>query len=74
MYRMYPSVLADIFSGALMFLALYLIYMSFGKLRALDAYRMIVLVLLLSIVVGVHGISHLGLERAYGYSPLNILR
>jgi len=62
------------FSGALLLFALYIIIRSFGKLRGLDTYRLLVLVLLSSIVVGVHGISHLGLERTYGYNPLKMFR
>lgn len=62
------------FSGALMLFALYIVVTCFSKLRALDTYRMLVLVLLFSTAVGVHGISHLGLERAYGYNPLKMLR
>jgi hypothetical protein len=62
---MHPSILAHILSGALMFLAIYLFFTN--RLRNLDSYRMLVLVLLFSITIGVHAISHLGLERAYGY-------
>ena len=70
---MYPSVLAHMLSGGLMFLALYIAITSFKTLRGLDTYRILVLVLLFSTAAGVHGISHVGLERAYGYNPLNIL-
>jgi len=62
---MHPSILAHILSGALMFLAIYLFFTN--KLRNLDPYRMLVLDLLFSVTIGVHAISHLGLERAYGY-------
>jgi len=62
---MHPSILAHILSGALMFLAIYLFFTN--RLRNLDSYRMLVLVLLFSVTIGVHAISHLGLERAYGY-------
>ena len=30
---------------------------------------MVALMLLFSIALGVHGLSHLGLERVYGYDP-----
>jgi len=43
---------------------------SFGTLRKLDTYRILVLVLLFSVVVGIHGISHLGLRKEYGYTML----
>ena len=57
-------------SAALMGIALYIAVTSFGSLRRLDAYRMLVLVLLFSIIVGIHGISHLGLRKTYGYNML----
>jgi len=53
-----------------MAIALYIAVTCFGTLRKLDTYRMLVLILLFSIVVGIHGISHLGLRNAYGYSML----
>ena len=57
-------------SCILMGIALYIAVSSFGSLRKLDTYRMLVLVLLFSIVVGIHGISHLGLRKTYGYNML----
>ena len=45
----------------------------FSKLRALDSYHIVILLLLSSVAVGVHGLSHLGLERVYGFNPMNIL-
>jgi hypothetical protein len=53
-----------------MAIALYIVVTSFGSLRRLDTYRMLVLVLLFSIVIGIHGISHLGLRKTYGYNML----
>ena len=71
---MYPSVLAHMFSGALMLLALYIAVTSFKYLRGLDTYHMLALLLAFSTAVGVHGVSHLCLERTYGYSPLSFLQ
>ena len=70
---MYISILAHTISGGLIFLALYIALTSFKSLRALDTFRMLALLLAFSTAVGVHGISHLGLERMYGYSPMNML-
>lgn len=67
---MHPSFLAHVFSGLLMGIALYIVVTCFSTLRKLDTYRVLVLVLLFSIVVGIHGISHLGLKKEYGYSML----
>lgn len=67
-----PSILAHILSGAFMFISLFcLIYYS--QLRKLDPYRSVVLLLLFSIAIGVHGVSHLALEKQYGYNPVYYL-
>jgi hypothetical protein len=29
--------------------------------------------ILLSISIGIHGLSHLGLEKGYGYNPISII-
>lgn len=70
---LYPSVLAHMLNGFLLMLAFVAVVLYFSKLRTLDAYHVVVLVLLSSVAVGVHGLSHLGLERSYHYNPLNLL-
>ena len=70
---LYPSVLAHMLNGFLLMLAFVSVVLYFSKLRILDAYHIVVLVLLSSVAVGIHGLSHLGLERAYTYNPMNML-
>ena len=65
---MYPSILAHVLNGLFLLLSFLFVIIYFSKLQGLDAYRIVVLTLLFSLVVGVHGISHLGLEREYGYT------
>jgi hypothetical protein len=67
-----PSFYAHIINGVFLLIALILIYNKFPKIISLDPYKLIVIILLLSIGVGVHGISHLGLEKGYDYNPLTI--
>ena len=69
----YPSAAAHILGGLLGLIAAIIIYMNFRVLKRLDPYRMLVIVLLLSITVTVHGLSHLGLESKYGYNPMKYL-
>ena len=64
---MYPSILAHMLNGLFLLLSFIFVIIYFSKLQNLDAYRILVLILLFSLVVGVHGISHLGLEREYGF-------
>ena len=67
-----PSVMAHTLNGGLMILALVLAVLNYRVISRLPVIQMITLVLILSIAVGVHGISHAGLESAYGYNPLKI--
>jgi hypothetical protein len=64
-----PSIAAHTIHGVLAMLAIVFLLAFSYKLQTLDAYRILVLLLLFSIVIGIHGISHQGLERDYGYTP-----
>jgi hypothetical protein len=64
-----PSFYAHILNGIFIFGAVILIYLYWAKLIHLNVYQIIMIFLILSIAVGVHGLSHLGLEAVYGYNP-----
>ena len=68
----HPSILAHILSGAFMFIALGCLILCYSQIRKLDTYRTLVLTLLFSIAIGLHGVSHLGLEKQYGYNPARL--
>jgi hypothetical protein len=72
MYNFYvaPSFYAHIINGLLILIAFVLLYKNYSKISNLEPYKLIVLTLILSICVGVHGLSHLGLETIYNYNPL----
>ena len=53
-----------------MLAAFMLLYKNYSKISKLEPYKLIVLTLILSICVGVHGLSHLGLETIYKFNPL----
>jgi len=59
-------------NGGLLMVALILAVVNYRVIRRLPVLQMITLVLILSIAVGVHGLSHAGLESAYGYNPLRL--
>ena len=65
-----PSFYAHIINGLLMLFAFVLLYKNYSKISKLEPYKLIVLTLILSICVGVHGLSHLGLETIYKFNPL----
>jgi len=68
-----PSVYAHIINGLLLLLAFILLYKNYSNIRNLSPYKLIIIVLMFSIGVGIHGLSHLGLEENYGYNPMKII-
>lgn len=72
MLNMYlaPSFYAHIINGLLMLTAFILLYNNYSKISKLEPYKLILLTLIFSICVGVHGLSHLGLESIYNFNPL----
>ena len=67
---MCPLVFTHVLSALLMVYALYIGITCYAKLCRLEVYNMLVLVLLASIVLGVHGISHIEMKKIYGYTML----
>ena len=65
-----PSFYAHVLNGFFMLLAMIISYRNFAEIKKLDSYKRIVLTLLFSITVGIHGLSHLGLENVYNFNPL----
>ena len=68
----YPSIMAHMMNGLFLLAALVFVIYSYSKLRALDSYHILVLILLGSVALGVHGLSHAALEKQYRYVPFNL--
>jgi hypothetical protein len=67
-----PSIYAHVISGVVLFVgAIYLALYS-SKILSRNPYQLLVLILLISISAGVHGISHIALETVYNYNPLSL--
>lgn len=69
---LYPSIVVHIASGAVLVIAVIAIIFYIPKIQTFDVYRMLILILLLSVAIGTHGISHVILEKEYGYDPLQM--
>jgi hypothetical protein len=67
-----PSLYAHVINGILLLVAFIILLQNYSYIKSMDKYRLILLVLLFSIATGVHGLSHLGLEKNYGYNPLQL--
>ena len=69
-----PAIYAHILNGTLVFTAVIFVFWNIAKLQNIDIYKKIVLMLLIGISIGVHGLSHLGLERMHKYNQMPCLR
>ena len=67
-----PSFYAHALNGMLLLVAAICLLKNYNSIKTLDNYRLIIMILLFSIASGVHGLSHLGLEKGYGYNPLQL--
>ncbi len=63
----YALVLTGISIGAI------LLYLYSMGLRSMSSFQVATLATLLGILVGIHGLLHLGAEAVYGYNPLSAL-
>jgi len=68
-----PSFYAYVINSVFLLVAIVYAFMHSSKLRALDSHHTLFLILLFGIAIGVHGLSHLGLETNYGFNPLRFL-
>lgn len=65
-----PSFYACILNGLLLLLALFLLYSNYSEVKSFDLYKIMMLILIFSLAIGIHGLMHLGLEVYYKYNPL----
>lgn len=68
----YPSIMAHMLNGLLIFIAVIYVLFNLPKIQTLDTYNVLIVILLFSIAMGVHGLSHLFLEKEYNYVPFNL--
>ena len=61
--------MAHMLNGLFLLVALVVAIRSYSKLRTLDSYHVLVLILLGSVAIGVHGLSHATLEKQYHFVP-----
>lgn len=67
---LYPSFYAHIINGLLLLYAIIFLYKYNKELKNSRSYEILIIILLFSISVGIHGLSHLGLENSYNFNPL----
>lgn len=65
-----PSFYSHILNSFFMVFAIVILYKNYASIRIRTPYQLVTLALLISIAVGIHGISHLGLEKIYDFYPI----
>ena len=66
----HPSFYAHALNGILLMVAIIILFMYFDTIKKLGPFEMIIVILLFAGVIGIHGISHLGLESdGFGCVP-----
>jgi 4-hydroxybenzoate polyprenyltransferase len=65
-----PSFYLHQMNAFLILVSLFLLFTNYSKIKKIEPYQSVVLSLLFSLAVGVHGLSHLGAEYIYGYNPI----
>ena len=65
-----PSFYAHILNAILIIAAVIISVINYNNINKLEPYKIIILLLLFAIVIGIHSLTHLGLELAYNFNPL----
>lgn len=65
-----PSYFAQVANGLLMLAFLYILLSNYRVFLKSNYVTQLQIISALAILVGIHGILHLGLEQVYGYNPL----
>jgi len=68
-----PSFYLHQLNAFFIFIAFFLLFINYSVIKKSNPYQLVVLSLLISLALGIHGISHLGAEYVYGYNPIRNL-
>lgn len=68
-----PSFYALALNGFFIFIVLILIFKNLETLKRETVYHLIMIFSFLGVLVGIHGLLHLGFEIAYSYNPLDFV-
>ena len=65
-----PSFYSLAFTGFLILAIFVIMFCNFRRMRQLSPECLIKVLSLVGLLVGIHGLQHLGLEVAYNYNPM----
>ncbi len=64
-----PSFISLTLNGILILFVLVLFFANYNEYTK-NHTNFLIIIILLSIMLGIHGLLHLGMEQAYNYNPL----
>lgn len=64
-----PSLYAHVLNGLLLLFS-FILLVQYSNNKSENYYKNLIIYLLFSIAIGIHGLSHFGLEVIYNYNPL----
>jgi hypothetical protein len=68
-----PSFYSTVTTGILILILIIIGLKSYDEIKMFDTYRLLTLAGMFAIIIGIHGVLHLGLEALYDYNPLEII-
>lgn len=68
-----PSYYALAFTGILSLIIVVLFIRHYASFMKYSPYKLVKLLSHIGILIGVHGLLHLGLEMAYNFNPLELM-
>jgi len=71
---MIPSFGALFITGLLMLIIVIIFVMNYDKFMRLNYVTKIVVLGVMAIAIGIHGLIHLGLETVYNFNPYNYIK
>jgi hypothetical protein len=70
LYVFAPSYFAQVANGLLILFFIYTLVSNYRVFLKSDHINQLQIIGILAVIIGIHGILHLGLEQVYGYNPL----
>ena len=70
MYLTTPSFYATAMTGLLMLFMVFIILNNWNEIKTYDTYRILMILGVFCLIIGIHGILHLGLQVYYKFNPI----
>ena len=68
-----PSFYALVITGLLLLVIVIVAIKNFREIKNLETYKLVMLLSLIAVVVGVHGMAYAQLEQQYNFNPIEMI-